>query len=39
VNGGSGKVVEQKTLPGLAAAPGVAVRLVVSRSRSSATAG
>jgi penicillin-binding protein 1A len=39
VNGGSGKVVEQKTLPGLAAAPGVEVRLVVSRARASATAG
>ena len=39
VNGGSGKVVEQKTRPGLAAAPGVEVELVVSRARATATAG
>ncbi len=39
VEGGSGKVVEQKTLAGLAAAPGVKVKLVVSRARATAAAG
>ena len=39
VEGGTGKVVEQKTRPGLAAAPGVKVELVVSRMRAAAAAG
>jgi penicillin-binding protein 1A len=39
VAGPSGKVVEQKTKPGLAAAPGVKVDLVVARSRSTAQVG
>ena len=39
VEGGSGKVIEQKTRPGLAAAPGVKVELVVSRSRATVAAG
>ncbi len=39
VAGGSGKVVEQRTRAGLAAAPGVKVELVVSRSRSTSAAG
>ena len=39
VSGPSGIVVEQKTLPGLAAAPGVRVDLVVARSRATAQAG
>ena len=39
VAGGSGKVVEQKTRAGLAAAPGVKVELVVSRARATAKAG
>ncbi len=39
VPGGSGKVVEQKTRAGLAAAPGVKVELVVSRARATAKAG
>jgi penicillin-binding protein 1A len=39
VSGPAGKVVEQKTLPGLAAAPGVKVELVVARSRATAAAG
>ena len=38
VDGDSGKVLEQKTRAGLAAAPGAKVKLVVSRSRSTATA-
>ena len=39
VDGGTGRVVEQKTKAGLAAAPGVEVKLVVSRARSTAAAG
>ena len=39
VAGGSGKVVEQKTRAGLAAAPGVKVELVVARARATAKAG
>jgi len=39
VDGASGKVMEQKTRPGLAAAPGVKVELVVSRARVTAAAG
>ncbi len=39
VEGGSGKVIEQKTRAGLAAAPGVKVELVVSRARATAAAG
>jgi beta-lactam-binding protein with PASTA domain len=39
VAGPAGKVVEQKTRPGLAAAPGVKVELVVARSRATAAAG
>jgi penicillin-binding protein 1A len=39
VEGGTGKVVEQKTRAGLAAAPGVRVELVVSRLRATAAAG
>ncbi len=38
-SGGTGKVLEQKTRAGLAAAPGVKVELVVSRSRATAAAG
>ncbi|MGZ8782306.1 MAG: PBP1A family penicillin-binding protein [Gaiellaceae bacterium] len=38
-DGNPGEVLEQKTRPGLAAAPGVKVELVVARSRSTATAG
>jgi beta-lactam-binding protein with PASTA domain len=37
--GSAGKVLEQKTRAGLAAAPGVKVELVVSRSRATAAAG
>ena len=39
VGGPSGKVLEQKTRAGLAAAPGVKVELVVARSRATAAAG
>ena len=39
VDGGTGEVLQQKTRPGLAAAPGVKVKLVVSRSRATAAAG
>ena len=39
VDGGTGEVLEQKTKAGLAAAPGVEVKLVVSRARSTAAAG
>ncbi len=39
VEGSAGKVLEQKTRAGLAAAPGVKVELVVSRSRATAAAG
>ena len=39
VDGGTGRVLEQKTRAGLAAAPGVKVKLVVSRSRATAAAG
>ena len=38
-SGDTGKVLEQKTRAGLAAAPGVKVELVVSRSRATAAAG
>ena len=39
VAGPSGKVIQQKTQPGLAAAPGVKVELVAARSRATAAAG